>query len=75
MDVSVLNDDFYEGRRSESLPFVLNDEVKIRAGLHSGKVAVVIAIQSSATELTYLVEHGDGSGDSVVKATELVQLT
>lgn len=74
MDTSVLNDNFYEGLRSEALPFVLNDEVKIRTGLNSGKLAVVIALHSSTLELIYVVEHGDGSGDSVIKAADLVQL-
>lgn len=75
MDISVLNDQFYEGKRSKALPFVINDAVKIVSGANSGKLAAVIAIQYLDTELGYFVEHADGSGDSVVKSKDLEHLS
>ena len=75
MDSSVLNDQFYEGKRSKALPFVINDAVKVLSGVNSGKLAAVISIQYLDTELAYLIEHADGSGDSVVKAKDLEHLS
>jgi hypothetical protein len=74
MDSSV-SDQFYEGKRSKALPFVINDAVRILSGVNSGKLAAVISIQCLGAELAYLVEHADGSGDSVVKAKDLEHLS
>ena len=68
-----LEKEFYEARRSEILPLVINDAVEILEGPHKGKLAAVISISSVDPELAYNVELGDGSGDLVV-AAKLVKL-
>ena len=63
MNDSELEKEFYEEKRSEILPFVINDAVEVIDGPHQGKRAAVISIYSVSPELTYLIEFGDGSGD------------
>ncbi len=62
---------FYEGVRSVSVPFVINDAVEIISGSSKGKLASVISIEFTKAELSYLVEMGDGSGDFIALATNL----
>ena len=62
---------FYEGVRSDSMPFVINDAVEIISGPSKGKLVAVISIQPADSGLSYLVELGDGSGDLVISANEL----
>ena len=68
-----LENDFYEAKRSEMLPLVINDAVEILDGPHKGKRAAVISIFSIEPDLSYNVELGDGSGDLVV-AAKLIKL-
>jgi hypothetical protein len=65
---------FYESRRSNALPLVINDAVEILAGAHKGKHAAVISIRSVEPELVYNVEFGDGSGDASFAATLLKRI-
>jgi hypothetical protein len=63
--------DFYEGNRSEELPFVINDSVEILEGSDKGKTASVISILNNKTELSYLIEKSDGTGDISISATSI----
>ncbi|GHD23894.1 hypothetical protein GCM10007052_37080 [Halioglobus japonicus] len=71
MTHDAIDRDFYEGKRSESFPFCINDSVAIRRGPGIGKGAAVVSIASYANPVEYLVEPGDGSGDLVVPVTDL----
>ena len=64
-------DAFYAGRRSGRMPFVVNDSVRVLAGPLEGKHAAVISPEMRDGRLDFLVESGDGSGDSVVRADAL----
>jgi hypothetical protein len=68
MNIKELEILFYQEKRSNILPFVINDSVEILEGNDKGKFASVISIRSVAPELTYLVEKGDGSGDLVISS-------
>jgi len=62
---------FYEGKRSEDIPFVINDAVEILTGAGKGKKAAVISITPTDDGVSYLVEPGDGSSDLVIAARSL----
>ena len=62
---------FYEGKRSNVLPFVINDGVEITGGENKGKRAAVISPEEIEPEAIYLIELGDGSGDVVIHAQYL----
>ena len=66
-----MENEFYEGKRSEYIPFIINDSVEIISGPGKGKLAAVISIEPSSPSLSYLVEPGDGSGDLVVSENSL----
>ncbi len=53
-------DDFYEQKRSNLLPFVLNDPVEIVCGQYKGNFGSVISICEEIPNLVYLVELGSG---------------
>ena len=59
---------FFEGLRSDSLPFVINDCVEITSDKNKGKAGSIISIVQTEPKLEYLVEFGDGSGDLVIEA-------
>jgi hypothetical protein len=52
---------FEEGRRSEALPLVLSDIVKVLEGEKKGMLAWVISPEEVEGSLAYRVEYGDGS--------------
>jgi hypothetical protein len=54
-------DAFEEGQRSEALPLVLSDIVRVIAGERTGTLAWVIAPEEVGEGLAYRVEYGDGS--------------
>jgi hypothetical protein len=54
-------DAFEEGQRSEALPLVLSDIVRVIAGERTGTLAWVIAPEEVGDGLAYRVEYGDGS--------------
>lgn len=62
---------FYEGARSEEVPFIINDSVEIISGSCVGKLAAVISIEPIDSGLSYLVEPGEGSRDLVILAKDL----
>lgn len=57
---------FYEGNRTSTVPFIINDAVEIIEGEYKGKSAAVISIEQIEPELIYLIELGDGAGDVVI---------
>jgi len=71
MNIETMEREFYEGKRSEMVPFVINDSVEIIYGPGKGKLAAVISIEPGNFGLSYLVEMGDGSGDLVTTAKQL----
>jgi len=54
---------FEEGHRSEALPLVMSDIVKVLAGERTGTLAWVISPEEVGEGLAYRVEYGDGSED------------
>jgi hypothetical protein len=54
-------DAFEEGQRSEALPLVLSDIVKVLDGEKKDTLAWVISPEETAEGLAYRVEYGDGS--------------
>jgi len=58
-----IEDDFYEGRRSRSMPLVINDPVEITDGEHAGRTGAVIAIESLAADPILLIELGQTGED------------
>jgi hypothetical protein len=54
-------DAFEEGQRSEALPLVLSDIVRVIAGERAGTLAWVVAPEEVGEGLAYRVEYGDGS--------------
>ena len=65
-----LEKEFFQSKRSETLPWVINDAVEITSGPHAGKRGSVISISSVEPELTYSVELGNGTGDVLVTAKQ-----
>ena len=63
--------DFYEGNRSEDLPFIINDSVEILDGSDKGKIAAVISVLNNKTGLSYLIEKSDGTGDVSITAASI----
>ena len=63
MSAALLFDDFFDGRRSPTLPLVANDAVRIKDGKRKGDLAAVICIEESDPELRFQVEYSDGSFD------------
>ena len=66
-----INDAFFTGKRSEKIKFVINDSVVIKSGGNKGKECAVISITQIETEVHYLVESLDGTGDIIVKQKEI----
>lgn len=56
---------FYKGKRTERFPLVVNDVVTVLEGRKPREKAAVISIWEIEPSVTYVVEHGDGSGDIV----------
>ncbi len=54
-------DAFEEGQRSEALPLVLSDIVKVLDGEKQGTLAWVVSPEETEEGLAYRVEYGDGS--------------
>ena len=52
---------FFEGRRSASVPFVINDSVDVVGGPHAGRGGAVIAVLAIEPELEVCVELSDGT--------------
>lgn len=55
-----IEDDFFAGRRSDLVPFVINDAVEVVYGLHTGRRGAVISIDAVEPELRLRVELDDG---------------
>ena len=51
---------FFAGRRTEEIPFVVNDSVDIVDGPYTGRSGSVISIETIKPEATLLVELADG---------------
>jgi hypothetical protein len=52
---------FEEGQRSDALPLVMSDIVRVIAGERKGALAWVVAPEEVGENLAYRVEFGDGS--------------
>jgi hypothetical protein len=64
-------DAFWAGRRSEELPFVVNDAVEILGGPHVQERGAVISIELTQPELAFLIELGSDGREAVVAASLL----
>jgi hypothetical protein len=67
-----LDDDFYTGRRSESLPFCVNDCVEVTGGPYRGRRGAVVVLDRSGNAPKFLVEFGDGTDELV--AADLLKI-
>jgi len=66
-------DAFEEGLRSDVLPFVMSDIVRILDGERKGSLAWVISLEAAGEMPMYRVEFGDGS-ESVHPAKNLLKV-
>ena len=57
--------DFYDGRRSKDLPFVVNDEARILRGVYASRSGAVVSIDISESMPKFLIEFGDGTDELV----------
>lgn len=62
--------DFYAGRRTEEVPFALNDYVKVISGPLVGRYGSIITVMPNRPELSLVVEI-DWGNDEVVAASDL----
>jgi hypothetical protein len=62
---SSLDDDFFDGRRSARMPFIVNDPVEITLGEYRGRPGSIVLLDRSHTEWWFLVEFGDGKDELV----------
>jgi hypothetical protein len=70
---SQLIQDFYNGRRSEAVPFVVNDTARILRGIYALRSGAVVGIDISEAVPKFLVEFGDGT-DELVLADNLEKI-
>ena len=63
MHPETLNADFYDGRRSVALPFVVNDDVQVVAGPYAGRRGAVVGLDWAREPLQFLVAFGDGTDE------------
>jgi hypothetical protein len=54
---------FYEGKRSQELPLVINDAVTVIAGNRIGAGASVISPEAAQPDARYLIEYADGTSE------------
>ena len=73
MEVSQeVRDQFYQGRRTPSVRFVVNDAVRVVSGPHAGRTGAVISIEDLVPEAQYLVEVSSPPfGDVAVTQSDL----
>jgi hypothetical protein len=57
--------DFYDGKRSKDVPFVLNDTAKILRGVYVSRSGAVVSIDISEAMPKFLIEFGDGTDELV----------
>ena len=69
-----LEEDFHSGRRSDRLRFCMNDEVKVKAGPYAGRVGVVVSLDRTRHEASYLVDVADGT-DELLLQSQLESVT
>ncbi len=62
---------FYSEKRTDDVPFSVNDSVEIVSGPHVGSVGAVISVESLQPEVTFLVELGPDGTDVIVSAASL----
>lgn len=55
-----LEDDFYNEKRSNFLPFVINDAVKVVSGKYTGGTGSIISYEMPIEKLNFIVELSDG---------------
>ena len=57
--------DFFAGRRSDALPFCVNDTVEVLRGVYVGRVGAVVLLDRSRESFHFLVEFGDGTDELI----------
>ena len=68
---TMIEDDFFEGRRSRSMPLVINDPVEITDGENAGQAGAVIAIESFGADPILIIELGQTGQDVKVPLRSL----
>ncbi len=62
---------FYSGKRTNEIPFAINDCVEVVVGPQAGRAGAVIPIESTHPEVTLRVELGEDGKDVVVSIAAL----
>ena len=62
---SQLIQNFYDGKRSKDLPFVVNDEARILHGVYASRSGAVVCVDISEAMPRFLIEFGDGTDELV----------
>jgi hypothetical protein len=57
--------DFFAGRRSDALPFCVNDTVEVLRGTYAGRIGAVVLLDRSREAFRFLVEFGDGTDELI----------
>lgn len=66
-----IDDAFMMGKRTEGIPFAINDSVDIVSGPHADQTGAVIAIESLHPTATFRIELGNAGGDVIVPVSDL----
>ncbi len=61
-------DEFYAGKRSLKIPFVVNDAAEVTDGSYKGRACAVICPETLGEQPTFLVEFGDDGSSAVLPA-------
>ena len=68
-----LEDAFYNGNRSDTLPYCLNDVLEVTAGEYQGRRGWAVAVDRRKPELRLLIEFDDGT-DELVPLSQLTRI-
>jgi hypothetical protein len=63
MPPDAILDRFNAREPGPDLPFVLDDELEVTAGVYAGKRGAVVQLAYAVSPMAYLVEFGDGTDE------------
>ena len=63
MQAAELLERFHDRQPSAELPFVLEDEVEVLAGVYAARRGTVVVLAYAKTPIEFLVEFGDGTDE------------
>lgn len=56
-----LEDIFYAGKKTDTLPFALGERVVVMSGERAGAIGWIVGLNLTTKEIRYRVEYEDGS--------------